>query len=239
MTSLVFPLILFLGLILSPKQCFACGVCVDYSIDYFLPFVKYWIPLFLTWVLLRWNGNILYNRNKGKSSLKYILLSILVSIAFLIIISFMTMGSVLSPFLVLFIWWLINSILISVGRYPKKSYQASWWKIVNRIMIGFTIILVAYSYTFQFSDLHRLAKFIRYKGGPYSTVKQKVIHIGKPAIPMVIDELIIKKSKVLHGSEFSYKEGIFIVEQITGQNFKGSREKLLKWWNQQKKDDGK
>ena len=149
------------------------------------------------------------------------------------------MGSVLSPFLILFIWWLINSILISVGRYPKKSYQAPWWKIVNRIMIGFTIILVAYTYTFQFSDLDRLTKFIRYRGGPYSTVKQKVIHIGKPAIPMVIDELIINKSKELHESESSYKEGIFIVEQITGKNFKGSREKLLKWWNQQKKGEGK
>ena len=104
-------------------------------------------------------------------------------------------------------------------------------------MIGFTIILIAYSYIFQFSDIDRLAKFIRYRGGPYSIVKQKVIRIGEPAIPMVIDELIIKKSKALYGGESSYKEGIFIVEQITGQNFKGSREILLKWWNQQQKDE--
>ena len=234
MASIVLSLLLFLTIILLPKHCFACGVCVDYNIDYYLPFFKYWIPLFIAWALLRWIGNILVIKNKNQSLIRYILLSILTAFAYIVIASLLTMGSLQFPFILLFIWWLVNSILISVGKYPKKSYQAQWWKNVNRIMIGFTIILITYSYTFQFSDLDRLSKFIRYSGGPYSAVKKKVIHIGKPAIPMVIDELIIKESKVLHGGESSHKEGIFIVEQITGQNFKGSREELLKWWNQHK-----
>jgi len=105
-------------------------------------------------------------------------------------------------------------------------------------MIGITIILVAYLYAFQFSDLDRLAKFIRYSGGPYRAVRQKVIQIGEPAIPMVINELILKKSGAGHGKESDYEAGIYIIEQITGHNFKGSRKKLLKWWNQQKKVDG-
>ncbi len=233
MTSFINSLILSLTILLFPKRCFACGVCVDYNIDYYLPFFKYWIPLFLMWALLRWRGNILVIRSKGQSSLRYIILSILVAFGFLIITSLMAMGSAKFPFLILFVWWLINSILISVGRYPKKSYQAPWWQNANRIMIGFTITLVAYSYAFQFSDLDRLAKFIRYPGGPYRTVRQKVIHIGKPAIPMVIDELIIKKEMAVHRE----KEGIYIVEQITGHSFGGSRDKLLKWWDQQKKNE--
>jgi len=52
---------------------------------------------------------------------------------------------------------------------------------------------------------------------------------------MVVDELIINKPRMHHGGEPSYKEGIFIVEQITGRNFNGSREELLRWWNQHKK----
>lgn len=237
MTSFMFPLILFLAIILFPKRCFACGVCVDYNIEYYLPFFKYWIPIFIAWALLRWRGNILFHRSKGESSTKYIILSILVGFIFLIITFIMTMGSVLFPFLILFIWFLINSILISVGMHSKKSYQAPWWKNFNRVMIGFTIILVAYSYVFQFSDLARLAKFIRYSshsGSPYNAAKQKVINIGEPAIPMVIDELIINKS-----GESSYKEGIYIVEQITGHNFERNKDKLLDWWNQQKKNEGK
>ena len=54
---------------------------------------------------------------------------------------------------------------------------------------------------------------------------------------MVIDELIIKESKVGHGGESSHKEAIFIIEQISDQDFKGSREELLKWWDQQRKDE--
>ena len=232
MRSIVKALILSLTIILFPKRCFACGTCVDYTIDYFLPFFKYWIPLFLMWALLYWRGKILFYRSKGESSLKYIILSILIFFGFLIITSFISMGSALFPFLILFLWWLINSILISVGRYPQKSYQAPWWQNINRIMIGLTIILTAYSYAVKFSDLDRLSKFIRYPGGPYRTVKQKVIRIGKPAIPMVIDELIIKKAEAVHRRESNYKEGIYIIEKITHQNFEGSREKLLKWWDQ-------
>ena len=92
------------------------------------------------------------------------------------------MGSVLAPFLLFFIWWLLDAVAISLRQDLQKSYITPWWQNANRIMIGCTILLIAYSYTFQFSDLNRLAKFLRYPGGPYSTVKEKVIQIGEPAI---------------------------------------------------------
>jgi hypothetical protein len=52
---------------------------------------------------------------------------------------------------------------------------------------------------------------------------------------MVVDELIIKKPRIHHGGEQSYREGISIIERITGHNFNGSREDVLEWWDQYKK----
>ena len=131
--------LLFITCMLFPSLVYACGVCIDYQLDFWLPFLKILIPVFIAWLLIK-----IILRIIGKLTAVSIPSFItgfrgLFIIGLFIAVSYFSMISLLLPFLIV----VIPSWFISIYKSQKKLYFVQDRKPLQNILIYSQWIVIA------------------------------------------------------------------------------------------------
>ena len=155
---------------------YACGVCVDYQLDFLLPFLKILKPIFIIWLLIKIILGIIGRFTATSIPFFITRFSLLFIVSLFIAASFLSMGSVLFPFLTI----VIPSWFISVYKSQKKLYSVRDRKILQNIFVYFQwlIVLVTFSamiYSFAtFTSTKRLLKKLDYSSN-FTLPAQKML----------------------------------------------------------------
>lgn len=211
-------------IVLIPKVSLACGVCTMLVEDYYLPFLRSWILVFFSWLIIYF----VLDAERGNKFTMYRGLKIVV------IFVLLTCGGPLVPFLFYFIWWSVKVISIILNKPANPGLDPKWWQIVNTAFLIGTLILITFSYIFQSSNPKSMSKFLTYRGGPHRQAIARTVKYGERAIPVIIDEMVNYESE-RYNKERIQREGVEMIEKITGKDFDHNRERCLEWWKKNKK----
>ncbi len=166
---------------LLPSVVYACGVCVDYQLDFLLPFLKILRPVFIAWFLISIILKIIGKFTAISIPFFITGFSCLFIICLFIAVSFFTMGSLLLPFLTVVLpYW-----FISVYKSQKKLYSVRDRKTLQNIFIYFQwliifITLSATIYSFvTFNSAKRLLSKLDYSASLTLTAQKRLIEKGR------------------------------------------------------------
>lgn len=124
----------------------ACGTCVDSMLSHFVPFLPYWLFIFLFWSLIA--GNIVAMRVKENGyEVNYPIR--LFGILFLLIITLgiLTGGAVVLPFALLLVFWIPRVIHAAI------KHESYLWKMSLRYLLLCLGLCVVTSYFIPYAPL--------------------------------------------------------------------------------------
>jgi len=166
---------------LFPSVVYACGVCIDYLLDFWLPFLKILIPIFIAWFLIKIILGIIGKFTAISIPFFITGFSCLFIIGLFIAVSFFTMGSLLLPSLIV----VLPSWFISVYKSQKKLYFVRDRKTLQNIFIYFhwliiSITLSATIYSFvTFTSTKRLLSKLDYSASLTLPAQKMLIEKGR------------------------------------------------------------
>ncbi|HOO57487.1 MAG TPA: hypothetical protein PLN69_11730 [bacterium] len=219
-------------LVQIPETASACGVCTTMSADYYFPFLKFWIPLFLVWVFLLFK--IHDNNPEDRSRERFKSFNRLMSIGSIIFLTtfLFSLGSPLVPFIFIFFCWVLLSLKIILFD-RTSAVNPEWWKTTSAVMLIVVVCFAAFTYKFQYNNIDRLRKFIVYPGGPHETAINRLKSHGDEAIPVIMEEMVNYEGRAGR-KERLQSEGVLLVEEITGKDFGHDAAKVIEWWKTKK-----
>lgn len=226
-------------LVLVPFPGEACGQCIDRVIRFNCPFAPWWAILFLVWFLARlFAGPDAHKTSTGKK-----VLNLLGGVVFTLALSFLSLGSLLFPFFWYFWWWMVRVLREGFGA---ETLPHPRWRVVSRLGLLLLMGMVAWGYTVSRADPVWVGGFIDYHGGPVIPARERMVQMGFPAVPIIIERLL-NENRLPSFKEKDWQAGISLIEAISSQTFKADplldtmpdgsfdelairRRKLLEWW---------
>jgi len=150
--KIVRAVLLFIALF-NPTQAYACGLCVDSNIQMLFPFLLPWIFVFLIWALVSFVICIIAKILKKEIDFVHAKrpgLALFLRLIFFIGLAFVSLGSLLFPFLIFLTpLWLMGiykrikraKSVPQSGKIFKLHYYFNWLTVL--CLVG----CVVYSYT--------------------------------------------------------------------------------------------
>lgn len=200
-------------------------MCISYIIDFNIPFMKYTIPLFLIWTV-----GYSCSEKKGASAM----LSIIRFIAIYFGLAILSLGSHLFPMVLFFLWWIVR--LVDFSFLHSSRGATALWRNFNRFSLAAVAVLIVYGYAFEYNDPERLIFFAGYTGGPSGPASERVVMMGRPAVPLIMQRLVLDPAIPDFRRDIYERKAVWMIKEITGTDIARidpgltQRENLLKWW---------
>jgi hypothetical protein len=188
--SICFYMVLTVGMF-WPCAAYSCGACVDYQLDWYLPFIKPLFLIFSGWILFRFVFWII-----GKATSKSIPLTFskrpwLYNIGVVVIaiaVSMLSMGSVLLPFILV----IVPACALAIYRSQRRFYSFRERGKLQSLFIYFqwaTLIIAGFIVIHsiaRFNSTDRLIRKLAYNSILTMPAQQRLILKGKEIYPDVI-----------------------------------------------------
>lgn len=176
--------------IFSPRAAYSCGVCVDYILDWRLPFLRPLILIFSVWILIKivfWIIGKATTTSIPLTHSKRPWLTIIALVVILIAVWIFGMGSPLLPFLVV----IIPSWFFAIYRSQRRMYSVQYRKKLQSLFIYFqwvTLSAIGFIVIHSIVSFNSTERLIRKLAYPKLTspAQQRLISKGKEIYPEVI-----------------------------------------------------
>jgi hypothetical protein len=143
----------------------ACGLCLDGNVLFALPFVFYWLLVFLLWSLGFGTWLAFARRNVygppielPMNPLRYLLVAPLLIV---VLVPF-TMGAVLAPLVPLMLVWFVRlglsiraPVLPTIDE-PRRARLVSIYRSVQRVVFTAALLLVPVAYVRWYVQMHAI-----------------------------------------------------------------------------------
>lgn len=213
---------------LGASPALACGACADKSVAWGLPFVKYWMFFFPVWLLLAFAADFAPDRTDAariRPNLRMGVRGTLVGGYFLLSAT-NSMGAglpaIMAPF---FYYWVIAAAWAAFS--PSARHAPPSWIRLNRWALAICLLLAVVVDRVENGDPDRIARFLRYPGGGVREVVNRLVAIGEPAVPAVVEHLFTWDGSYDAGYRSRRRMGLQIVSRIAQRDFQPTYEEMV------------